>query len=121
MTQNKHHGESGPLTLVLEVPDRGSLIELLSAIEDRGVSAATREIRRPQQSVEKQVHVDLGKLTGKQRRALELAVEGGYYDQPREINLAALAKELGISKSAVSQRLRSAERKIIKNALEPLQ
>jgi predicted DNA binding protein len=120
MSQNKHQRESRPLTLVLEVPDRGSLIELLSAIEERGVSAVTREIRRPQESTGQQVHVDLGVLTEKQRRALELALEGGYYERPREIDLTSIAEQLDISKSAVSQRLRSAERKLIQNTLEPL-
>lgn len=120
MTRNKQYRESGPFTLVLEIPDRESLIELLSVIEEQDMSILTRDINRPQESVENQVYVDLGVLTRKQRRALELALEAGYYERPREINLGMLAEKLGISKSAVSQRLRSAERKLISDALEPL-
>lgn len=115
MTQNKQ--QTGPLTVVLELEDRTALIELLSAIEARELSAATRDIRSQRESDEQRVEVDLGALTAKQRHALELALDAGYYERPRDIDLATLAEQLGISKSAVSQRLRSAERKLIEGAL----
>lgn len=45
-------------------------------------------------------------LTAEQRVALKRAVETGYFEVPRQTNLAELANEMGISDSAVSQRLR---------------
>lgn len=108
---------SNSLTVVLDVPDRGTLIELLSTIEDLNCEILTRDIRRNGESTDKHVHVDLGDLTSKQRQAIELAVEAGYYERPRDIDLGELGAKLDISKSAVSQRLRAAERKLIEKVV----
>jgi predicted DNA binding protein len=51
-------------------------------------------------------------LTETQRRTVELAIESGYYDVPRDTTLVDLAEELGISHQAVSERLRRAERRL---------
>lgn len=45
-------------------------------------------------------------LTDEQRETLQLALEEGYFDVPRGITLVQLADRLGLSDSAVSQRLR---------------
>lgn len=45
-------------------------------------------------------------LTNEQRDALARALEAGYFEVPRETTLIELADEIGISDSAVSQRLR---------------
>jgi predicted DNA binding protein len=37
----------------------------------------------------------------------------GYYEQPRTTDLGAIADELGVSESAVSQRLNNAETKLV--------
>jgi predicted DNA binding protein len=50
----------------------------------------------------------LSMLTEGQREALEIACEEGYFDVPRGITLTELADRLGISDTAVSQRLRRA-------------
>lgn len=113
----KQKTEPESLTVVLDVPDRQALVELLSAIEDPECPVVTRDIRRTADSAEGHVSIDLGELTAKQKQALELAVESGYYKRPRDVDLGELGAQLGISKSAVSQRLRSAERKLIENAL----
>jgi predicted DNA binding protein len=47
-------------------------------------------------------------LTDRQREALVLAVERGYYDIPRTCTTVELAEELGISDQAVTERLRRA-------------
>ena len=46
------------------------------------------------------------RLTAEQRAALSRAVEAGYFKIPRQITLTGLARELDISDTAVSQRLR---------------
>ena len=56
-------------------------------------------------------------LTEAQRTALLLAYNSGYYDVPRRVSQSGLAGELGISKSAVSQRLRRATGLLIENTL----
>ncbi|AXR78513.1 helix-turn-helix domain-containing protein [Natrarchaeobaculum sulfurireducens] len=64
-------------------------------------------------AVDAKTQVDVSDLTVKQWQALELAYRWGYYDQPRKADLADLATELEISKSAVSQRLRAAESTLV--------
>lgn len=59
------------------------------------------------------VEVDAGPITPKQQEAFELAYRSGYYRRPREADLGDLARELEISRSAVSQRLRTAEARLV--------
>lgn len=119
MTQNKQP-ETESLTVVLELPGREHLIDLLSTMEERDLPIVTRDIRREQDRTDQSARVDLGALTAKQRQTLEIAIESGYYERPRASNLDELANQLDISKSAVSQRLRAAERKLIEDALRPV-
>ena len=62
-----------------------------------------------------QVTFDLSSLTPKQRGSLELAVLRGYFDDDGDVALGDLADELDISKSALSQRLRTAQAKLVKD------
>ncbi|MDF9746398.1 helix-turn-helix domain-containing protein [Natrinema salsiterrestre] len=48
-------------------------------------------------------------LPAEQRDALRAAVEHGYYETPRRIDLSALADELNVPRSTLSYRLRRAE------------
>lgn len=57
-------------------------------------------------------------LTDRQREILELAVEEGYFDQPRRIDREEIADRLGLSGSTVSEHLRKAERKILTDYAE---
>ncbi len=52
-------------------------------------------------------------LTDRQREVVDVALEHGYYDSPRDCTLTALAEHLGVNKSAVSRVLHRAEGKII--------
>lgn len=104
------------LHLVLEVADHETLTDLLELVHGADVTARTEDISRAGISAETTVTIDLDVLTAKQRRTLELALEAGYYERPREADLTYLAEELDISKSAVSQRLRTAETKLVRHA-----
>ncbi|MEZ3118023.1 helix-turn-helix domain-containing protein [Halobaculum sp. MBLA0147] len=56
-------------------------------------------------------HTDLlggGSLPDEQREALELAVERGYFEEPRAVSIEDLATELGVPRSTASYRLRRA-------------
>jgi len=57
-------------------------------------------------------------LTERQRETLRHAYENGYYDVPRRITQRGLATALGVSTSAISQRLRRATARLIASALE---
>jgi predicted DNA binding protein len=52
-------------------------------------------------------------LTDKQREALVLAHERGYYDSPRGADLEGIAAELGISRQALVSRLRRGTRRLL--------
>jgi len=56
-------------------------------------------------------------LTTKQKRAIELAIEEGYYQTPRKTNLRKLAKYMRVSLATYQQHLRVAEEKLIPNIL----
>lgn len=56
-------------------------------------------------------------LTDKQREALVLAHERGYYDSPREADLEAVAAELGISRQALASRLRRGTRRLLETTV----
>nr|WP_255473553.1 helix-turn-helix domain-containing protein [Halogeometricum sp. CBA1124] len=47
-------------------------------------------------------------MTDLQRETLALAIRRGYFEVPRSATLSDLAAELGVSKQAVSERLRRA-------------
>ncbi|MFH1358351.1 MAG: helix-turn-helix domain-containing protein [archaeon] len=55
----------------------------------------------------------LPNLTVKQKRALEIAINNGYYNVPRRVTINKLAKLMGISFSTFQVHLRKAEEKII--------
>lgn len=55
----------------------------------------------------------LPKLPPKQREALYLAYENGYYTFPKQTDLTALTQLMGVSKATFQEHLRRAESKII--------
>jgi len=52
-------------------------------------------------------------LTERQREALRAALRSGYFDVPRAATLQDLGKELGVSDTAISQRLRRGIRSLV--------
>lgn len=58
-------------------------------------------------------------LTTEQREALVLALRQGYFESPSAVQLEELAGELGISRQALSKRLRRGNEKILENVLGP--
>jgi AraC-like DNA-binding protein len=105
-----------PLELPLTVQDgeaeldvtasRDSLSTLATQLETFGMSFDVEYVRELSDSE----HL----LTDRQRRLLDVAVEEGYYDSPRDCTLTELAEEVGVAKSTASETLHRAEGKIIK-------
>lgn len=56
-------------------------------------------------------------VTDRQREALEMALAMGYFDSPRETTLAEIATELGISRQALSARLRRGEANLLRSTV----
>ncbi|MDS0477173.1 helix-turn-helix domain-containing protein [Natrinema sp. 1APR25-10V2] len=55
-------------------------------------------------------------LTDRQLAALQLALESGYYEQPRKTSLRELAKQTAVARSTYEEHLRKAENKLLTNA-----
>ncbi|WP_120246499.1 helix-turn-helix domain-containing protein [Halopiger aswanensis] len=55
-------------------------------------------------------------LTDRQLAALQLALEHGYYEQPRGTSLRELASQTSIARSTYEEHLRKAENKLMANA-----
>lgn len=86
----------------LRFPDRQHLSEFYRACLDEGVTLDLDEVNNPIGSAGG-IEYD---ITETQREALLTALEAGYFDVPRKINLQDLAEQFGISDTALSQRLR---------------
>jgi len=56
-------------------------------------------------------------LTDRQREALRIAYERGYFDIPRRVSLEEVATELDISPSSASERLRRAQTQLIQESV----
>ncbi len=59
-------------------------------------------------------------LTAKQKQAMELAINNGYYDYPKKIKMEKLAEIMNISYSTYQQHLKTAEGKIIPSIYKEL-
>ncbi len=87
----------------------GSLKELVDRLVARGCEVDIRRSRRP----------DLPRpLTDRQEEILRIALEAGYYDQPKRATIKVLAKRVGIAPSTYQEILQRAERKVMLTSLE---
>lgn len=103
------------ITITTHVPERSVVEELISDLKEVGNTVELIEItsNRDGESANAVERVDLSSLTEKQRAAVELAIEEGYYKRPRETSLEEMAGDLDISQQALSQRLGAVEEKLI--------
>lgn len=85
--------------LVADLNEIGSTVRLVSMTHTGSGEELSKEI----------YEVDVSVLTTKQRDALKLAIDEGYYESEGKPSMDALADQLGISTSAFSQRLGRAE------------
>lgn len=96
-------GASDVWRFQLRFDDHDQLTEFYRYCVEEGIDLELENVNNPGSPHDIGLGVD---LTDAQREALELAFERGYFDVPRRTNIVELAEELGISDSAVSQRLR---------------
>ena len=57
-----------------------------------------------------------GDLTDRQLAALQIALENGYYEQPRQCSVSELAERTTVARATYEEHLRKAENKLIRNA-----
>ncbi|MEF8774445.1 MAG: helix-turn-helix domain-containing protein [Halobacteriales archaeon] len=101
---------NGRLLYSVTVPDRSVLMSLIKHLRKAGASVSVTRIVAVDGEGE-----ESPSLTDKQHETLLTAVELGYYDTPREADLADVAAELGVSRSAASQRLSSVRRRLVED------
>jgi predicted DNA binding protein len=76
-------------------------------------------------SIERVGEYDLGRppvpgaLPDRQREALEVALEAGYYDVPRGATREDVARRLGCAPSTASEHLRKAEARLVRTFVGP--
>lgn len=115
--------EDGEGTIVAEVPASTSVSEVIDAFLEAHpnaelVAKRTTDRLTPLFS-QSELQQALGeRLTPRQREVLNTAYDLGYYDPEAGTTGEAIADELGISPSTVSQHLQAAERKLVSILLE---
>lgn len=99
--------------LRLQLRDHDALEALNEYAIEEGIQLELLDLH---QGAETDQQLNFG-LTDPQAEALVAAFVHGYYDEPREVDLADLATILGISQTAVSGRLRRGSASLIENVL----
>jgi predicted DNA binding protein len=99
-------------SLTVRVTDRRQLTDFESVFSDRGISVTVRRITALDRADGRQ-----SPLTPKQRNALALALEEGYFDNPRRISQSELGDRLDVSGRAISYRLRRGMKNLLERTL----
>jgi hypothetical protein len=106
--------EGETLTISVAVPTREELSAVIAALRERGATVRLKRLSSSEPAPGRRLlEIDAGAITDKQREAVRAAVAAGYYETPRDADLSDLAAELGVSRSAVSQRLTAVESKLV--------
>lgn len=95
------------------VPDRDALAAWRDACRDADLSIDVNALYGAEQTPPERHHG----LSERQREALVVAAEKGYFSIPRETSLAGLADHLGVSSQAASERLRRGMENLVDGTL----
>lgn len=82
----------------------GSLKELVDRLVAEGCEVEIRRARRPEMR---------RALTDRQEEVIRMALEAGYYDQPKRATIKDLARRAGVAPSTFQEILQRAERKVM--------
>lgn len=107
------HG-SDPWSVQLLFPARAHATQFRERCAEEGISFDVRRISELTDRVSESAF----NLTDEQHEALHLAIGRGYSSIPREVTLAELADEVGISQQAMSERLRRGTAKVLVDAVK---
>jgi predicted DNA binding protein len=98
----------------LRFPDHDKLTQFHNFLIDHDITVHIERTYTLSEQTERGHRFD---LTTGQREALVLALERGYFATPREIGLDELARQLGVSQQAVSERVRRGNEKVLRSVL----
>ncbi|MFB6071067.1 MAG: helix-turn-helix domain-containing protein [Halanaeroarchaeum sp.] len=111
--------ENGALTVGAYAEGRDALSRVMEQVRERAEDVrlerltSARGTASPGETDSQREAPGEVRLTEKQREAVAVAVEMGYYDDPRSATLADLADRLNVTRSALSQRLNAVETKLV--------
>jgi predicted DNA binding protein len=99
--------------------DEKSIWEMVSELREVTSEVKVQKVGSPSTSSchDEYQGVNLDELTEKQREAVELAYENGYFDRPKNKTLEQISEELNISSQALSRRLGRVEKEIFTQLL----
>lgn len=111
--------EAGAMDIVVTTPSNEELTDLVEELRETGATVQLRRISHAGEgNDESSLEIDVDGVTEKQREAIRVAVEAGYFETPREADLDELSDRLGVSPSAVSQRLSAVQSKLVTSLFE---
>ncbi len=115
--------EDGEMTIAAEVPSSHDASEAISAVSEAYDDARLLAQRQQSYFTPLFSHREFEEaveeaLTDRQREALEVAHEAGYYEWPRQVTCQELADELGVASPTYTEHLRTAEQKLIQLLFE---
>lgn len=93
-------------------PERDALSRTYDFVDEQGLTADVEKIHE----LEDDRHGRYG-LTDAQHETLVAALENGYYEIPRAVDMEELSVDLGVSHQALSERLRRAHRTLVEAAI----
>jgi predicted DNA binding protein len=96
----------------IRFPDRETLRKYVEYCEQQGLTLDLRQLYDAEGPDD-----DAFGLTERQRESLRTATEMGYFEVPRKVELEDLADVLGVSRQAVSERLRRANERLVRATL----
>lgn len=99
--------DHGRLFYSVTMPHRSCLSTIVDRLRDIGATVSVTSVRTHDDT-----DLSTPLLTDKQREAFDKAISLGYYDRPKNASLGDIAAELGISRSAASQRLCAVRRRL---------
>lgn len=106
-----------PLYVTVSAEDSDALSRLTELVTGSDGGVRVVGIFDPESDRSDPVMMEFGEIPDKQWEALSHAAELGHYSGKRGGNVGEIAARLGVSDSAVSQRLRAAEAKIISQVI----
>ncbi|SDR17154.1 helix-turn-helix domain-containing protein [Natronobacterium texcoconense] len=108
-------GSNGHWEIEMRFPDRDAFARYHEFLEDEEVEFTLHRLADAEDVPASRR--DDRVLTDSQREAIELAFEYGFFEVPRETDLATIAHDLGVSSQAVSERLRRGQARLVEEQL----
>ncbi len=110
--------QSSPVRVTVSLTDPDASMGLFSCLAENAAAESDYRIDSVTLGNEEAQTIVVDGISPKQWETIEAAVDHGYYQTPKAASLTDLAEELGVSKSAVSQRLNRVERNLIQSLVE---